>query len=118
MKATVNTPSLNRYKVVWVEFRAIRGIVTKKDIRVLDCPFWAKYRKDTTGRYWMAFGSLESAEKHCKGIDQTRLTKQYEVRYCYDVQFGRAHVDPVTHIVNIKYTRKQEEEKQVIGPNK
>lgn len=116
MTATNN--SLNKYKVVWVEFRALRGIVNKHDIRVIDSSFAARTRRDITGRYFLPFGSLESAEKYLKQLEPERLSKQYEVRYCYDVQFSRAHVDPVTHVVNIKYTRKQEEEKQVIGPNK
>ena len=100
------------YKTYWVEFRAIKGIVTKKDEKILH-----KYdliNKWKNGdRIHEPFASKEAALDYLREKDFSKLGKQYEVRICCDKQFSQAHSE--CGVTYITFTKQQEEEMFIIG---
>lgn len=103
--------TISAYKVMWVEFRAVKGIVTKKDAKIL--------RKYTIGRQWRNgdriqehFGSKEAALEYLRTKDFSKLSKHYEVRLCTDKQFGMGHMENGSNIIN--FTSKQNAEMYII----
>lgn len=103
--------TISAYKVMWVEFRAVKGIVTKKDAKIL--------RKYTIGRQWRNgdriqehFASKEAALEYLRTKDFSKLSKHYEVRLCTDKQFGMGHMENGSNIIN--FTSKQNAEMYII----
>ena len=67
---------LSSYKIVWVEFRAQKGIVTKKDSKILmDSAFGDSYGKNARKH----FASEENARKYLKEKAEAfkKLSKVY-----------------------------------------
>lgn len=104
---------LSPYRVYWVEFRAIKGIVTKRDEKIL--------RKFAINSLWRSakciyehFGSKDAALDYLRTKDFSKLSKNYEVRVFTDKQFsmGKYDMDKKRHI--IPFTSKQEKEMFVI----
>lgn len=107
------TTKISAYKVVWVEFRAQKGIVTKKDAKIL--------RKYTVGRQWsngdriqehFASKDMALAYLDSKREDFKKLGKRYEVRICTDKQFSLGHMENRSNI--IPFTTKQNNEMFII----
>ena len=108
-----NVETLSPYKIWWIEFRAQKGIVTRKDAKIFN-----KYSFGGNLRNLMLhFASRTDAEKYLieKKDDFKRLSKSYEVRMCTDKQFSMSYVDIQSRILRIKFTSKQNAEMIVIG---
>lgn len=103
------------YKIYWIEFRAVKGIVTLKDEKILNSSRFTNGRNRRN--FPKHFASKADAEKYLTEKAETfkRLSKPYEVRLCTDKQFGLGNVDFTNNIVNIAFTKKQESEMFVIG---
>lgn len=103
--------TISAYKVMWVEFRAVKGIVTKKDAKIL--------RKNAITRQWSCgdriqehFGNKEAALEYLRTKDFSKLSKHYEVRLCTDKQFGMGSMENRSNIIN--FTDKQNAEMYII----
>lgn len=109
-----NANTFSAYKIWWIEFRAQKGIVTKKDAKILKkYDFGGRNRRNLLEH----FASKDDAEKYLadKAEDFKKLSKKYEVRMCTDKQFGLGRVDMDNNIVVIDFTTKQNNEMFVIG---
>lgn len=96
---------ISKYQIVWVEFRATTGIVTKADQKVLlKHPDTVNHKRT---RVFEHFDSLQNAATYVAGISRSKLSKKYEVRTCTDAQFSAAEYDGSDIIV--KYTEIQEQ---------
>lgn len=81
----MKTTTLSPYKITWIEFRAVKGIVTKHDQKVIDkIPFNGKSRKCL----YKHFPDKKSAENFLLQFDASKLNKSYECRIFSDKQFG------------------------------
>lgn len=103
--------TLSPYKVSWIEFKAIKGIVTQRDAKVLrkynTFPKGVKFGK--TIYEW--FADKESAQEYLKTRDFSKLSKKYEARIFTDKQFSMT----TCPTYEVKFTSKQEKEMIVIG---
>lgn len=105
---------LSSYKIVWVEFRAQKGNVTKKDSKILmDSAFGDSYGKNARKH----FASEESARKYLKEKAEAfkKLSKMYEVRLFCDKQYSMAQYSDIEKGFVIPFTKKQESEMFLIG---
>lgn len=101
---------ISAYKVTWVEFRAQKGIVTKKDAKIL-----LKHANNMWkhgDRIQEHFGNKESALEYLRTKDFSKLGKKYEVRICTDKQFSQGHYEKGSNI--IEFTKKQNQEMYII----
>lgn len=76
---------LSPYRVAWIEFRAIKGIVTKHDEKVINK---ISSRGKSTKCLYKHFPDKKSAEKFLRELDCSKLNKSYECRILSDKQFG------------------------------
>lgn len=103
--------TISAYKVMWVEFRAVKGIVTKKDAKIL-CKYPSEWKWRNGDRIQEHFGSKEAALEYLRTKDFSKLGKHYEVRICTDKQFSMGHMENRSNI--IKFTTKQNAEMYII----
>ena len=108
------------YKIAWIEFRATKGVVTKKDRTILT-KFHLSHLSGT--REYMHFPTKEKAEEYLATIQTNKLTKSYEVRIFTDKQFGMMKLDVDKSRFDdskyhIPFTEAQEKEMKIIGNKK
>lgn len=107
--------TLSPYRIYWVEFRAQKGRVTKKDAKILlsDVSRWSSYGKNALKH----FASKECAYDYLKEKVESfrKLSKAYEVRMLTDKQYSMAKCDFKNRFINVPFTQKQESEMFVIG---
>ena len=108
--------TLSPYKIYWIEFRALNGIVTKKDEKILSQLRYTSFGKNRRN-YLKHFPSEAYAKQYLSENAEAfkKLSKSYEVRLCTDKQFSLGSVDYDNNIVNIHFTKKQESEMFIIG---
>lgn len=107
--------TLSPYKIFWVEFRAQKGRVTKKDAKILlsNVFAWDSYGKNALKHFASKESACEYLEKKAESFK--KLSKAYEVRLCTDKQYGMAKCDFKNRFVKVPFTQKQESEMYIIG---
>ena len=87
--------TLSPYKITWVEFRAVKGIVTKKDAKILRKYTMLGNNFRNGDRIHEHFASKDMALAYidCKCEDFKKLSKHYEVRICTYKQFSLGHIE-------------------------
>ena len=106
--------TLSPYKITWVEFRAVKGIVTKKDTKILRKYTMLGNNFRNGDRIHEHFASKDMALAYidCKCEDFKKLSKHYEVRICTYKQFSLGHIENGCNI--IPFTTKQNSEMFII----
>lgn len=109
---------ISKYQIVWVEFRATKGIVTKHDETLLI----GREARGNNGKSIFKHFKDKNSALECLEFQKNhgwfnKLNKPYEVRICTDAQFGRANIVYKTghSEMHVKYTELQENEMFVIG---
>lgn len=99
--------NLNPYKIVWIEFRPVKGYVTKHDQKLFDNYFFERKLQ----KLYKWFTSSKQAKDYL-GNDFTKLDKPYECKMLTDKQYSNAleHEDYKIH-----FTAKQENEMVLIN---
>lgn len=95
------TPTFNPYKITWIEFRPVKGIVTKADQKKIDCLCGGIKNK----AIYRHFPSKEKALQFIESLKSVKLTKQYVCTMFTDQQFGLATT--TNGDTSIKFTAKQ-----------
>lgn len=110
MKAKNLYRSPGRYTIQWIEFRAVKGIVTAHDKKqLLDVPQHPGARQTRVFRW---FRTRELCLKFIERVKSMRLDKHYEVRMFTDRQFALARTGSNGAV--IPFTKKQEAEMLVV----
>ena len=102
------TTTFNPYKITWIEFRPVKGIVTKADKKKLD-NFCGGLKNKAIFRH---FPNKERAMQFIESLKGVKLTKQYICTIFTDQQFGLAKTTNDDTIV--KFTAKQIAERVII----
>lgn len=78
---------LSKYVITWVEVRATKGVVTKKDQYTLRGWKFGYYK---TNKKYEFFQNKESALQWIEKMQKKSFSKQYECRLFTDAQFALA----------------------------
>lgn len=100
--------TFNPYKITWIEFRPVKGIVTKADKKKLDNLCGGLKNK----AIFRHFPNKERAMQFIESLKGVKLTKQYICTIFTDQQFGLAKTTNDDTIV--KFTAKQIAERVII----
>lgn len=104
--------NFSQFQITWVEFRATKSIVTKKDEKIIT----GRQPKGRNGnKLFMHFPNKQKAMSFVnENANKFKsLSKRYEVRTLTDFQFGKA--TNVNGEIIVDFTEKQENEMIVIG---
>lgn len=100
--------TFNPYKITWIEFRPVKGIVTKADKKKIDILCGGAKNK----AIFRHFPNKERAKQFIESLKGVKLTKQYICTFFTDRQFGLAKTTNNDTIV--KFTAKQIAERVLI----
>ena len=102
--------NLNPYKIVWLEFRPIKGIVTKHDKKIMGVysSFKDRFYKFSASKE----KAMEFLNDNLMKIDFSKLDKPYECRIFTDKQYSNALE---SEDYKIHFTAKQESEMILIN---
>lgn len=100
--------TFNPYKITWIEFRPVKGIVTKADKKKLDNLCGGIKNK----AIYRHFPNKEKAMQFIESLKSVKLTKQYICTMFTDQQFGLAGTTNDDTIV--RFTAKQIAERVII----
>ena len=99
--------NLNPYKIVWLEFRPVKGCVTKHDQKLFDNYFFERKLQ----KLYKWFTSEKQAKDYIDK-DFSKLDKPYECRMLTDKQYSLALE---SEDYKIHFTEKQESEMVLIN---
>ena len=102
----MKTTKLSPYKIYWIEFRAIKGFITKHDQLIFGATIYGVMPKKH--KFYKYLGSKDLAQKYLTN-DFSKLNKPYECRIFTDKQFSLAK-DNV-----IPFTKKQNDGMVIIN---
>ena len=102
------TQTFNPYKITWIEFRPIKGIVPKTDQKKLDNLCGGIKNK----AIYRHFPNKEKALQFIESLKSVKLAKQYVCTMFTDQQFGIATT--TNGDTSIKFTAKQIAESVII----
>lgn len=97
-----NAKQQNYFTSVWVEVRATKGIVTKKDEKLISN--WYVLNPSKKPAIYLNFKDKDTAIKYLKNFDK-KLSKRYECRIFTDLQKSKSEV--CTNGLVIPFTSKQ-----------
>lgn len=97
-----NAKQQNYFTSVWVEVRATKGIVTKKDEKLISN--WYVLNPSKKPAIYLNFKDKDTAIKYLDNFDK-KLSKRYECRIFTDLQKSRSEVG--TNGLLIPFTSKQ-----------
>lgn len=97
-----NAKQQNYFTSVWVEVRATKGIVTKKDEKLISN--WYVINPSQKPAIYLNFKDKATAIKYLENSDK-KLSKRYECRIFTDLQKSRSEVG--TNGLLIPFTSKQ-----------
>ena len=102
------TTTFNPYKITWIEFRPVKGIVAKADKKKIDNLCYGVKNK----AIYRHFPNKERAMQFIESLKGVKLTKQYICTMFTGKQFGLAKTTNGDTIV--KFTAKQIAERVLI----
>lgn len=97
-----NAKRQNYFTSVWVEVRATKGIVTKKDEKLISN--WYVLNPSKKPAIYLNFKDKDTAIKYLENFDK-KLSKRYECRIFTDLQKSKSEVG--TNGLVIPFTSKQ-----------
>lgn len=97
-----NAKHQNHFTSVWVEVRATKGIVTKKDEKLISNRCVLSHSKKPA--IYLNFKDKDTAIKYLENFDK-KLSKRYECRIFTDLQMSKSEVG--TNGIVIPFTNKQ-----------
>lgn len=97
-----NAKQQNYFTSVWVEVRATKGIVTKKDEKLISN--WYVLNPSKKPAIYLNFKDKDTAIKYLENFDKN-LSKRYECRIFTDLQMYKSEVG--TNGLLIPFTSKQ-----------
>lgn len=97
-----NAKQQNYFTSVWVEVRATKGIVTKKDEKLISN--WYVLNPSKKPAIYLNFKDKDTAIKYLENFDK-KLSKRYECRIFTDLQKSKSEVG--TNGLVIPFTSKQ-----------
>lgn len=97
-----NAKQQNYFTSVWVEVRATKGIVTKKDEKLISN--WYEINPSKKPAIYLNFKDKATAIKYLENFDK-KLSKHYEWRIFTDMQMSKSEV--CTNGLVIPFTGKQ-----------
>lgn len=97
-----NAKQQNYFTSVWVEVRATKGIVTKKDEKLISN--WYEINPSKKPAIYLNFKDKATAIKYLENFDK-KLSKRYECRIFTDMQKSKSEVG--TNGLVIPFTSKQ-----------
>ena len=97
-----NAKQQNYFTSVWVEVRATKGIVTKKDEKLISN--WCVLSHSKKPAIYLNFKDKDTAIKYIENFDK-KLSKRYECRIFTDLQKSKSEVGP--NGIVIPFTSKQ-----------
>lgn len=97
-----NAKQQNYFTSVWVEVRATKGIVTKKDEKLISN--WYEINPSKKPAIYLNFKDKATAIKYIENFDK-KLSKYYECRIFTDLQMSKSEV--CTNGLVIPFTGKQ-----------
>lgn len=100
--------TFNPYKITWIEFRPVKGIVTKADKKKLDNLCGGVKNK----AIFRHFQDKERAMQFIESLKSVKLTKQYICTMFTDQQLGLAKT--TNDDIIVKFTAKQIAERVLI----
>ncbi len=95
---------LSAYRITWIEYRPIKGVATKKDIKKLSVMPRTNSADMYTRCLYDHFPTREKALAHLASLKGAKLTKAYECRLFTDKQFGMRRAD---NGYAVPFTKKQ-----------
>ena len=93
--------TFNPYKITWIEFRPLKGFVTKADQKKIDSLYGGSKNK----AIYRHFASKEKALQFIETLKSVMLAKQYVCTMFTDQQFGLATT--TNGDISVKFTAKQ-----------
>lgn len=102
------TTTFNPYKITWIEFRPVKGIVTKADQKKIDSLCGGTKNK----AIYRHFPNKEKALQFIETLKVVKLAKQYVCTMFTDQQFGLATT--TNGDTSVKFTAKQLAERVII----
>lgn len=97
----MNEPSLNPYKITWITFRPLNGVITKRDQVKLGRNLRYGDARTGTKELNVHFPSEEKAFEHLSKFRE--LSKEYEFFIYTDKQFGmRKFGEPLEKVLTTK----------------
>lgn len=100
-----NAKQQNYFTSVWVEIKATKGIVTKRDEKIISN--WAVLHHSKKPSIYLNFKSRDIAISYLKNFDK-KLSKRYECRIFTDMQMSKCEVSEKGLL--IPFTKKQMDE--------
>lgn len=100
--------TFNPYKITWIEFRPVKGIVTKADTKKID-NLCGGVRNKAIFRH---FPNKKRAMQFIESLKGVKLTKQYICTMFTDRQLGLAKT--ANDDIIVKFTAKQIAERVII----
>lgn len=97
-----NAKQQNYFTSVWVEVRATKGIVTKKDEKLISN--WYVLNPSKKPAIYLNFKDKDTAIKYLENFDK-KLSKRYECRIFTELQMSKSEV--CTNGLVIPFTSKQ-----------
>lgn len=97
-----NAKQQNYFTSVWVEVRATKGIVTKKDEKLISN--WCVLNHSKKPAIYLNFKDKSTAIKYIENFDK-KLSKRYECRIFRDMQMSKCEVSEKGLL--IPFTKKQ-----------
>lgn len=97
-----NAKQQNYFTSVWVEVRATKGIVTKKDEKLISN--WYVLNPSKKPAIYLNFKDKDTAIKYLENFDK-KLSKRYECRIFTDLQKSKSEVS--SNGIVIPFTSKQ-----------
>lgn len=97
-----NAKQQNYFTSVWVEVRATKGIVTKKDEKKISNRCVINHSKKPA--IYLNFKDKDTAIKYLENFDN-KLSKRYECRVFTDMQMSKSEV--ISNGIVIPFTSKQ-----------
>lgn len=100
--------TFNPYKIAWIEFRPVKGVVTKADKKKIDNLCYGVKNK----AIFRHFPNKERAMQFIESLKGVKLTKQYICTMFTDKQLGLAKT--TNDDIIVKFTAKQIAERVLI----
>ena len=100
--------TFNPYKITWIEFRPLKGIVTKADQKKIDSLYGGTKNKAVFSH----FANKDKALQFIESLKSVKLTKQYICTMFTDRQFGLANT--INGDTIVKFTSKQIAERVIV----
>ena len=97
-----NAKQQNYFTSVWVEVRATKGVVTKKDEKKISN--WYVFNHSKKPSIYLNFKDKYAAIKYLENFDK-KLSKRYECRIFTDLQMSKSEIG--VNGITIPFTRKQ-----------